>query len=195
MSDFTDHSSLYHLRYEILGVRLGFDVLSLRVLVHHLCLVSRFQVKDILSHFGQCTLVVNATSNYFDSYRYACETRVRWRTYKEFMSNRGYVKIIRYTKSAEWSVYFQLAPTYIIALDASRGSCYDNAHIIPAIAQGLAWCQSSFLSCFFLKILKTNPHSLPPLYPAFSSQCQIKSHSTYAFYHQSHDEPQYKSKL
>lgn len=58
MSDFTDHSSLYHLSYEILGVRLGFDVLSLLVLAHHLLLSSRFQVKDLLLHFGQCTLVM-----------------------------------------------------------------------------------------------------------------------------------------
>lgn len=37
-SEFTDYSSLYHLKYEILGVRLGFDVLSLRVLVDYILL-------------------------------------------------------------------------------------------------------------------------------------------------------------
>lgn len=90
MSEFTDHSSLYYLKYEILGVRLGFDVLSLRVLAHHLLLNFSLPTKDLLLCTLRTMYVSNATSDFIDSYRYACNTRARWRTYKEFMSNRGY---------------------------------------------------------------------------------------------------------
>lgn len=58
MSDFTDHSSLYHLRYEILGVRLGFDVLSLRVLAHYLLLNFSLPSQVLTFTLGQCTLVM-----------------------------------------------------------------------------------------------------------------------------------------
>lgn len=90
MSELTDQSSLYYLKYEVLSARLGFHVLSLRVLVHTpYCLTSRFLLEDLLLYFGLCTLVMR----HLTFLTATCNTRARWRTYKELMSNLGYGKL------------------------------------------------------------------------------------------------------
>lgn len=93
MSEFTDHSFLYQLKYEMLGARLGFHVLSLRVLVQYTILLNFSLPTQGLTFILRTMYVSNATSNFFDSYRYACNTRARWRTYKKLMSNLGYGKL------------------------------------------------------------------------------------------------------